>query len=128
MRMEFEAVADHKSLYEQFKTSFDKLGVYHPNVAEMAKHFPDAQSMERALCYGPSVISKWVKNSNGISKEAERRAGQWLENMHGVTEESPAEEVKKDDGVMLIVTCPTREIAEKCQRLLSVLSCEVAEV
>lgn len=131
MQMELENITKGKSLYEQFSEVFDQLSVYHPNVVEMAKHFSDAPSMERALCYGPSVVMKWAKRGNGISKEAERRAEQWLANMikH---EEAPQQDQapahKAEESVMLVVTCSSREIAEKCERLLSVLSCEVVEI
>jgi len=129
MQMQIENNIKGKSLYEQFSEVFDQLAVYHPHVVEMTKHFSEAQAMERALCYGPSVVMKWAKRGNGISKEAERRAEQWLANMAKQAEDpAPSSAPKVDESVMLVVTCSSREVAEKCERLLSVMSCEVVEI
>jgi len=115
------------NLYADNKEAWDAIAVYRPAIAEMAKHFDSPSLMEDALCYGPSVIIKWVRKRGGVSLEAERRAQKWLDTRHAPRKAiEPAPDVAHG-GTMLIVACPDHMVS-KAIKLLAVLGCEATEV
>ena len=99
--------------------------MYRPAIAEMAKHFDSTSLMEDALCYGPSVIIKWVRKRGGVSLEAERRAQKWLDAR--IAPKPVIEPAVVHGGTMLIVACPEHMVS-KAIKLLAVLGCEATEV
>jgi len=109
-----------QSLYEQYKPAWDRLAETRPSLARMAREFHDKRDMEKALSYSPSVIVKWLSGENTASREAEFRAETWLSE-HGKV-------APKADDALLLVVCPTPEIAAKARRLLAVIGCEVEAV
>jgi len=115
------------NLYEKHKSEWDTIAVYRPHVAEMATHFIEASSMESALCYGSSVISKWIKRAGGVSLEADRRALEWLKRKKAPADAFPAPVAAMQVPRLLLVAC-TDETAAKVGRVLALLGCEVTEV
>jgi hypothetical protein len=109
------------ALYDKNKADWDAIALYRPNAAKMASMFDDYASMENALGFGSSVISKWVQKRGGISQEAERRARTWLS-------KQDAPSAKKTTGaVVFLVACPDGT-SEKAMRILTMLGCDVTEV
>lgn len=119
-----------QTLYEKNTVDWAAIGVYWPRLAEMACYFTDRPSMERALGYGPSVISKWVAKRGGISREAERRADVWLDNYGTAAEPKRALETPypaAGTASMFLIVCPAGSEA-KVQRVLALMGCEVTDV
>jgi hypothetical protein len=111
-----------QSLYEQYKPAWDRIARTRPSLTRMAMHVASKAEMEHALEYGSSVVVKWLSGDNNPSREAEFRAEKWLAELA-----SPAPKPAADDTLLLVV-CPTPEIAAKARRLLAVIGCEVEAV
>jgi|GEM_PF-5583851 len=113
------------TLYDANRTAWDQIAIYRPYTAEMAKHFIDFASMETALCYGSSVISKWVKKAGGVSAETDRRAKQWLSLKEKKIDGD--KNIFSTRGKVLLVAC-SDEVAAKAVLILELLGCEVTDV
>lgn len=113
------------NVYADNKDAWDAIAMYRPAIAEVAKHFDSITLMETALCYGPSVIIKWVRKRGGVSLEAERRAQKWLD---ARTAPKPVDAPPiVNGGTMLVVACPNQMVS-KAIKLLAVLGCEATEI
>lgn len=110
------------SLYDKDQSAWDAIAVYRPNVAAVARQFSTESSMEDALGFGDSVITKWVKKRGGVSLEAERRAITWLAKQRAATPAPPP--AVAPSGTLLLVSCPD---AARVTRVLQLLGCEVIE-
>lgn len=118
------------TLYEKHKDSFDKIAVHRPQVAELSKHFNDFRSMEQALGFGTSVVSKWVSLKCAVSHEAERRAITWLNMQKQLSLSAtpqPAAPVAPASSSMMLVICQPDNVA-KVQRILTIMGCEFTDV
>lgn len=113
------------NVYADNKEAWDAIAMYRPALAEMAKHFDSMTLMETALCYGPSVIIKWVRKRGGVSLEAERRAKKWLDAR--LAPKPAVEPAVVHGGTMLVVACPDQMVS-KAIKLLAVLGCEATEI
>ena len=113
------------NVYADNKEAWDAIAMYRPALAEMAKHFDSITLMETALCYGPSVIIKWVRKRGGVSLEAERRAKKWLDTR--IAPKVAPEPATVHGGTMLVLASPDQMLS-KATKLLAVLGCEATEI
>jgi hypothetical protein len=113
------------TLYEQYKPAWDRIATTRPNLARMAMHVASKPEMERALGYGSSVVVKWLSGHNTPSRESDFRAEKWLAER---ASPAPVEQAAPASAALLLVACPSPDVAAKVQRVLAMLGCEVTEV
>jgi hypothetical protein len=114
-----------QTLYDQYKPAWDRISTTHPNLALMARHFRTRPEMERALGYSTGVIIKWMSGDNAASRDSEFRAEKWLAER---ASPAPVKQAAPASAALLLVACPSPDIAAKVQRVLAMLGCEVTEV
>lgn len=100
-----------------------------PNIAEMCAYFRKAAGMDRILGY-QNAVAGWVRGKNLPSVAAEAAAGMWLQRRLAplIPAEPSPTLVAIPTPVMLIVACPTAEVAAKVARLVGMFGCETTEV
>ena len=112
-----------KSLYDQYPDEWKKVeadGKF--NLAEMARHFTDTQSMNDALGY-LDAVKNWIGGRNRASGQSDRKAAEWLKNRVDIT---PVAIPDQRAGALLLVACPPGSDA-KVAKVLAFLGCEVTE-
>lgn len=115
------------TVYDDHKDAWDAIALYRPNISEMAQYFTDFRVMEAALCFGNSVVSKWVKKKGGVSADADRRAAAWLQHQKsnaGIVQFPPA--VAQQSAGVFLVAVPDGS-RQKVTHILAMLGCEVTE-
>jgi hypothetical protein len=116
---------DMQTLYDQYKPAWDRISTTRPNLALMARHVDSKQQMEIGLGYGSSVVVKWLSGDNTPSRESEFRAEKWLAER---ASPAPVKQPAPANAALLLVACPSPDVAAKVQRVLAMLGCEVTEV
>jgi hypothetical protein len=116
---------DMQTLYDQTKPAWDRIGRTCPNLALMARHFHARREMEKALRYGSGVIIKWISDDAKPARESEFRAEKWLAER---ASPAPVKQAAPASAALLLVACPSPDVAAKVQRVLAMLGCEVTEV
>ena len=112
-----------KSLNDQYPDAWKKVeadGKF--SLAEMAKHFTDADSMNDALGY-LDAVKNWIGGRNRASGQSDRKAAAWLKNRLDITPVAPP---SPKSGALLLVACPPGTDA-KVAKVLAFLGCEVTE-
>jgi len=111
------------SLYDQSPAAWDKIAKSTgPHLAQMARQFALCADMDRALGYNSGATSHWHSGRNRPSAQSDRIAEIWLR------DNAPHPVPATVDDTLLLVVCPTPEIAAKARRLLAVIGCEVESV
>lgn len=95
-----------------------------PRIAEMCQHFTKAADMDRALGY-MNATAGWVRGKGHPSQHAENAAAMWLQLRTPPREITPE---SATTGALVLVACPTAELAAKVARMAALIGCEATEV
>ena len=134
-----------KSLYHNYEDRVKALSMAgFPAYAEMTRYFTTQSDMGRALDQSGSAIGHVLTGSSSRpSKKAEQRAREWLDSAMttaarnygaaqpapNVKEPSPAwiDKPAPEKAVTLMVVAPAPS-ADKVQKVLAMMGCEVVEI
>lgn len=120
-----------QSIFDRHKVKWTKLETQgYQSLAEMARRFSSNPEMDSALGY-INAVSKWnCRADSRPSKSAERRAKEWLAERTyiGDAKQAATGVPPASSAALLLVACPSPDVAAKVQRVLAMLGCEVTEV
>lgn len=97
-----------------------------PRIAEMCQHFTKAADMDRALGY-LNATAGWVRGKGLPSQHAENAANMWLQ-LRTPPHEIMPPPAQSTTGALVLVACPTAELAAKIARMAALIGCEATEV
>ena len=94
-----------------------------PHIAGMMDHFIRAADMDRALGY-QNATAAWLRGKSYPSTIAENAAAMWMQ-LRSPSTASPQVTLS---GELLLVACPSPEVAAKLSKIAGMIGCEVTGV
>lgn len=97
-----------------------------PNIARMCAYFYRAADMDRALGYRNSVAG-WLAGRAVPTHQADKSAEAWLLNQRAsavLPKPGPVAAAGDGSPVVLVVACPSADVAAKLERLSAMMGCQ----
>lgn len=95
------------------------------HIAQMCRHFYRAADMDRALGF-KNATAAWLAGRSYPSYQADLAAQSWMQINHAPTglKTHASGPGTASNAVVLVVICPTAEVAAKVERLSALMGCQ----